>query len=230
MGRDRSGNNLGVYTDHKHCFAGCGFYERVGGLDALRAQFHTVEKKKNDRSNLPDDCRYALDKRAEAWLKKYGLTDQEIRDNKLMWSPRKELLIFPIIIDGEMVMWQGRYFGSNPDYPKYNTQGFPKGGGVYYILGTGERLVLVEDVVSAIKVGRVASALPLFTNNLNSKQAIHLARYYEHVVIWLDPNMREHSLKLQRRLELFFKTVRVVYSDYDPKAHSDREIRELLRV
>ena len=227
-GDDRSGDNLGVYTDHSHCFS-CGLYIPGDRLENLKSQFHTVElkKNKNDRGNLPDDCTYSLRADSLAWLKKYGITDAEIRQHKMLWSPRKELLIFPIFIDGQMQMWQGRYFGSNPEYPKYNTQGFPKGGGVYYIVGTGERLVLVEDVLSAIKVGRQIAAMPLFTNNLNSRQAIHLSRYFDHVAIWLDPNMREHSLKLQKRLQLFFKSVRVIYSDYDPKAHSDGDIRRL---
>ena len=232
--QDRSGDNLGVYTDHKHCFS-CGYYEPVGtlNLDRLQSQFHRLEldnKKKNDRSNLPDDCNFHLRSDAEAWLKKYGLNDREIQDHKVMWSPRKELLIFPIFIDGVMQMWQGRYFGQNPDYPKYNTQGFPKGGGVYYIVGEGERLVLVEDMVSAIKVGRHMAAMPLFTNNLNMKQAVHLSRYYDNVVIWLDPNMREHSLKLARRLDQIIPKVGIVYSDHDPKAHSDKEIQEYVAL
>ncbi len=228
-GQDRSGDNLAVYTDHKYCFA-CGYGERSGrlSLDHIKSQFHSVEleKKKNDRSNLPDDCSLDLRLDARAWLKKYGLTEQEFEDNKFLWSPKKELLIFPIFVDGLMVMWQGRYFGSNPNYPKYNTQGFKND--VFYIKGKGEPLVLTEDLISAIKVGRQYSASPLWCSNANRKQLLTYSRYYESIAIWLDSNMREQSLKLQQRAELFFREVRVVFSDLDPKCYSDGEIRAFI--
>lgn len=227
-GWDRKGDNLGVWTDHKYCFS-CGYYERISPIEALKQtrdrEFHNVELK---ATQLPQDTVVCLRQDAMAWIKQYGITSEEITDNNICWSESKELLIFPFY-DGKeaLLAWQGRYFGSNPKYPKYVTYGVRQEV-LRYIGCFSDPVVLVEDVVSAIKVGRVKTAFPLLSSDANKYQLYRIHRQFDNIVIWLDPDKKAHSIKLGQRAESFFKSVRIVFSDKDPKDYSTKEIESFL--
>lgn len=220
-GADRAGDNLAVYPDHKWCFS-CGYWE------GQKREFHSVEKQqpKQNANDLPFDFSPNIRRDALAWIKQYGITDEELKRNNVGWSQSKEQLIFPVILEGQLLMWQGRYFGANPEYPKYNTRGARD---VYHILGTGEPITIVEDFVSCVKVSRQTSAMPLWGSEVSTRQARHLARYFDRMAIWLDPDKKKESLKFSNRCLLFFKEVRIISSDKDPKYYTDGEIREFIR-
>ena len=229
-GWDRSGDNLGVWTDHKYCFS-CNFYEGTSPIKAFQQsrEFHTVELK---ATTLPEDTTHILRQDALAWIKTYGITSEEMFEHDISWSERKELLIFPLY-GGDMkdlVAWQGRYFGANPRYPKYVTYGVRQN--LFHYIGRDNEhtVVLVEDLISAIKVGRVQLAMPLFSSDANKYQLHLIAQRLDHAIIWLDPNKRNHAIRLGQRAESFFKTVRVMFTEDDPKCYSTEVIQELLHV
>lgn len=243
QGRDRSGDNLAVFNNGKYCFS-CGYIESDGELSLNKIRklipqcgMDYEDKNNSGRNYLPSDCSYLLRADAQAWLKKYGITEEEIEKNGICWSENgtfvkkigeraKPLLCFPLLVNGQLEGWCGRHFGDNPKVPKYVTYGVKQD--LFYCLGdtTRDTVVLVEDLVSAIKVSRYACSMPLFTSHINKYQCYRLSKYYRNVILWLDPNMREKSIRLQKVMELFFDNVRIVYSERDPKEHSDREIQE----
>jgi len=232
-GWDRKGDNLGVWTDHKYCFS-CNFYEGVSPIKAFQQsrEFHTVES----GIALPSDSSQELRQDALMWLKSYSLTNEEIDQNNMEWSERKELLIFPFyqgvtgIGYNDLIAWQGRYFGTNKEYPKYVTYGIRQD--LFHYVGRDNKhtVVLVEDLISAIKVGRVQLAMPLFSSDANKYQLHHIAQRLDHAIIWLDPDKRNHAIRLGQRAESFFKTVRVMFTEDDPKCYSTKAIQELLHV
>lgn len=230
-GQDNACDNLGIHEDgHKYCFS-CGFYQPKQGVSLadLAREFHTVEsqqKEKNDSNSLPFDTHPFIPQKALTWLKKYGITNEEIEENQISFSPSRELLVFPIGSKGQhMEAWQGRYFGSNPEHPKYLTKGYKSN--IMHVVNAGETstVILVEDLISAIKVGRQYAAMPLFGSDITKTQLFRLSRYYENIAIWLDPDKYQHAIKLGQRAELFFKEVHVVFSEKDPKDFSDEEIK-----
>ncbi len=237
MGRDRAGDNLAVHSDgHKHCFS-CGHREFPEGFSL---QFHSVELPRKEEENglgihLPSDYSHFIPPKPLAWVKQYRITDLEIRDNKIGYSVSKELLCFPVTDPtGNLLLWQGRYFGSNPEYPKYVTYG--QTNNLFHFVGrfqdpikTGiKTTVIIEDFISAIKVGRQLPALPLWGSDISKTKLFRLSKMFDNLVVWLDPDKKEHSIKLQKRAEIFFAGVSVVYSERDPKSYNEKEIKDFL--
>lgn len=226
-GSDRSGNNLGVYSDHLYCFS-CGYWKSTkSGFQTLESV--QKEEKQNASDSLPNDFSINIRVDALAWIKQYGITQKELDKNHIGWSDEKEFLIFPVLdMEGGLIMWQGRYFGTNQKFPKYITKGYKRD--VYHVLGSGNPCVLVEDLISAIKVSRVTSAMPLWGSSILSKQCFILSRRFESLTIWLDPDKYNEAIKFSNRAGLFFNEVHVVLSEKDPKEHSDEEIKAYLRM
>jgi hypothetical protein len=98
---------------------------------------------------------------------------------------------------------------------------------VFNILPGKTPLVLVEDIISAIKINKVGhAALPVYGNNVKNRFERLRTMGYEDVVIWLDPNMHSEAIR-QCRYAVGLNT-RIVFSSKDPKEHSFTEIKELL--
>jgi Zn ribbon nucleic-acid-binding protein len=234
-----SRDNLGVWSDgHKWCF-GCNYY--VSG--SIKNVFNSVVIRPTGSAigagvSLPSDYTTSIPKQGRDWLKKYYLTDKEIYDNRIGWSQtgwfltKKEqqiapLLILPVFADSQLVMWQGRNFGSVG--PKYLTMG---NKGVYDVIhgsrGMCDSVCITEDKVSAIKVGRYVDAMPAYGSSLNMEQMLHLSKGYDNLLIWLDHDKLRESHRLAKRAGFMFKDVRVIDSHYDPKDYMDDEIKEFI--
>jgi len=87
-------------------------------------------------------------------------------------------------------------------------------------------IVLVEDMVSAIKVSRYLPAMPLFGNNCSARQLVRLNRVTDRIFIWLDPDMKRRSHWLaSAATEVGLKT-KVIHSNRDPKEELDERIKD----
>ena len=84
-------------------------------------------------------------------------------------------------------------------------------------------------MISAIKVGRHCCAMPLLSADINKYQLFRLSKMFDNLVIWLDPDKRQHSIKLGHRALSFFKDVKIVYFDGDPKDATNDQIKEKLK-
>ena len=228
-GRDFTGDNLAVYSDgHTWCYSGHGF---VSGGSKL-TQFINKQVKElplKDILTLPIDCDILYPQKCIDWVGQYGLNQHDLLNNNVLWSETMQRLIFPIYGDGGLIAWQGRWFGKE-DAVKWWGRGDLKN--TFNILGKGNKLVLVEDVLSAIKVSRVSQAMPLYGNAIGIARFKRLYSLYGRrttVLIWLDPDMRTHSLTELRRGLLCGLDVQVIFSDKDPKEEDMETIREKLK-
>lgn len=149
--------------------------------------------------------------------------------HRIGWSQTKESIIFPVFDpDNGLLMWQARYFGENKKYPKYLTKG--NKGDILHVLGeypTG-RVVLVEDLVSAIVVARVENSMPLWGSTFHLKIPRQLAHTYSTAVLWLDSDKLENSLRIKGPASLIFDGVTIVNTPKDPKFHNTDQVREIL--
>lgn len=178
---------------------------------------------------LPHDFTEHIPLEAYQWLKKYGLGSDEIEEFTIGWSDTKYRLIFPIYDQADKAtMWTGRYFGKRVDEPRYLTMG--NRNETISIVGKqrGEKLVLVEDRVSQIKVGKVCSTLCLFGSHMPLEWASGLSSRFRELTLWLDPDMRRASIQQALRLEPWFDKSTVIFSEKDPKCYSPDEIRQRL--
>lgn len=224
-----SRDNLGVYSDgHRWCF-GCGYYQ--GGERSylsLRRRLATQAGEPAKVPPLPEDVSTYLPGVPYRWLKQW-LTDAEILTHRIGWSNDRESVIFPIFDeDGNLLMWQARYFGPKHDVPKYLTKGLK--GDILHILGgfpTG-RIVLVEDLISAIVVSRVENSMPLWGSTIHLKTLRRLANNYGHLSIWLDADKLETAVKSSGEARLLFDSVEVIRTEEDPKYHNKEKVEEIL--
>lgn len=91
--------------------------------------------------------------------------------------------------------------------------------------------VVVEDLVSAHKVGLVAEAIPLFGTRIYNPHFYYLINENKPVVLWLDKDQSQNVKKQALQLEsVINQPVRILTTDKDPKAYSEQEINEFLKV
>ena len=127
----------------------------------------------------------------------------------------------------------------DPDLPKYLTlmhDNFHNANAYVFHSRAGDntRLILVEDVLSAIRVAEYVDALVLCGTNMNSNLLVNaLNKSYDHIKIFLDndnPMVKKSQRKIQRRLDSidFHTDTTVVENDVDPKEMSSDRLCEVI--
>lgn len=222
LGRDRSADNFVEYSDgHNYCFS-CGFL--LGVRKTVRSSLAVPQTNKRYLP-IPSDTSGAIDKKGLEWLKRYHVTWNDIIKHHIGWSESRQMLIFPYS-EG---CWQGRYFGSNTEHPKWFTIGNVRD--LFHIIGEpGGTITLVEDVVSAIRIGSLprTQAMPIFGSNIPSLVFTRLRLVTETVNIWLDYDKRDYALSVWKKANRLGLKTRVIITEKDPKCYSNSEIRGYL--
>jgi len=229
QGKDRSGDNLGVYSDgHSYCF-NCSYNSGA----SLTGKLGKQQKKQKIIPDLPNDIDTALSKEASTWLQQYF---PDTKDFPLCyWSNEESKLIFPIMDSQQrnLLAWQYRYFGDNKDHPKWVGYGINENL-IHVCSSMGSSasstsLVLVEDLISAYKVGQLTPTMCLFGSNISLKRLATLKTLgYTEVVIWLDWDKKEYAIKAASLAQSIGLQARVIHTQLDPKEYSIPEIKELL--
>lgn len=217
-GRDRSGDNLGVYSDgHSYCYS-CGWGSAGSTANKLRTMAHRAAK---EIPALPEDITNKLGREAYDWLLQYF----EPKDfPRCLYSSSERKLYFMY----ENGAYQYRYFGDNKDHPKWVGYGINEN--LIHITGVGSTsLVLVEDIISASKVGHIIPTLCLFGSNISLKRLATLKLLgYNEVIIWLDWDKKEYAIKAAQLAQSIGLTARVIHTKLDPKEYTYLEIERIL--
>lgn len=233
-GKDNSHDNMALYSDgHSYCYS-CGYSSYPNKTKNYgKTSTKTVQK---SSLLLPEDCTTEYPEKPRNWIEQYELTETDLLLNNVLWSSSISRLIFPIYGNNfDVIAWQGRYFGDNLDIQK-KQKWFGRGNlrDTFNILGTTrERLILCEDIVSAIKISNCnVMAMPLYGCIVGRER---LKRLYTRfggeveVSVWLDPDKRSEAIKESKLGLLCGLRVRTILSDKDPKEHSYEEIKEILK-
>lgn len=94
---------------------------------------------------------------------------------------------------------------------------------------SAERVVLVEDLISAHKVAQVTACLPLFGTNLYPKAISTLRALKRPILLWLDGDQYPLLAPKINRLQAFLDVpVGFIRTDKDPKGFSTDEIKGIL--
>jgi DNA primase len=169
---------------------------------------------------------------AASWLTQYNITIDDIKEREIMWCPSRQGLVFPLRdLRGNLFAWQMRCFDSGNK--KWDSKGPVHAEAIWITKSMDDTffqdtVILVEDIVSAIRVGHTCDCLPLLGSTLPlSVQNIALD-YYKHIIIWMDRDALDKSLEYARRLQVLGgdKSTYVIHTNDDPKLYSDREIQE----
>lgn len=227
-----SKDNVGVWKDgHKYCF-GCGWKSGGSNIKSLRYRL-TVEEQHHTNEEI-DISGYTsiLPKEATDWLAKYRISPQLARQWGMMWNPKTTSLAFVTRNgEGQAVLSNERYFGKGT-MPKYLTYG-EKTKYMSTVAPTKNSypglIVLVEDYISALRVGAYFYAAPLYGSTIPINMAASLGHKYKHIRVWLDRDKASEAVLEASRASQFVKgSCRSIITDEDPKAHSDDEITEIV--
>lgn len=156
------------------------------------------------------------------WLQKY-INDEEI-DQFFFYDPVMDRHVFLHNEDEPTWFYSAR---SVKDVPEKAMQ---RGITPCLLMGRWKEtktLVIVEDIVSAIKVSRYYGALPLFGSHLTANMVDKIAKskQIDRVVVWLDDDKIMRSRVYSRKLTMVLPTISV-WTELDPKDYSDEEIVE----
>ena len=214
-----SKDNLGEYDDHFFCF-GCKYYKPKNDIGSIRKRLEAKEPTDVKRNDI--ETTEEIPFKAKQWLFQYGIKPNEIKDFGICWNEEHELLVLMRTPE----YWQARTFGVHK--VKYLSNG-PKPLTFY---GYSDKLVCVEDILSAIKISRLSPewcALPLLGSHLSENVSERLGRDFKSVVIWLDRDKAKDAIQIAKNLKQRGINSSVVISPNDPKEYSEGEIAEWLR-
>jgi len=232
LGKDTSQDNLAVYSDgHKWCYS-CKYTEFPSQIEFFKRKQEINTEVDTKLPFLPLDCDVNYPLRALSWVKQYELTKEDLYKHSVLWSESTQRLLFPIFGDGHLIAFQGRDFSFHMDKPKWFGRGNLKD--TFNILGTGNKLVLTEDIISAIKVSKCGvMAMPIYGCVIGRERFKRLYKLIDsntEVLIWLDPDKRTEATKEAKLGQLCGINTRTVFSDKDPKEHSFVSIKEILNI
>ncbi|CAB4240965.1 Archaeal primase DnaG/twinkle, TOPRIM domain [uncultured Caudovirales phage] len=161
------------------------------------------------------------------WLLGYGLTMEEIA--QFSYSTERvgkygKMVCNILILYSDINYWCGRNFGKGT---KYITSGVKP----VIKYGTNpDTIVLVEDIISAIKVGRQFSAIPML-GSMPPGAVLSYLKGYKNVFVWNDLDKAKESLKTARNLsERLGTRVKVIIKPLDPKEYSDLDIYNIINI
>lgn len=165
------------------------------------------------------------------WIRQYGITDKEISAYQIAYSETQRRVILPIWWQGEKVGYQLRRIYDDDKGPKYITR--TTGGPGFMSFGCipTDKIVIVEDIISAIKVGRHEQALALMSTSITQRMKLVLSKYGM-FYIWLDMDNEQvisNAIKLLKTLGIF-GTTKLLYTPNDPKEYDDTTIKGFLYV
>lgn len=228
QGRDHGRDNLGVYSDGHHWCFSCGFHTNGNRIQTYQTENSRPEEANTRTIYIPEDADTSLPDFAREWLQGYEFDQATILNNLILWSPSKERLIFPYFIKGELVGYQARCFN---EMERKKRKWFSQGKLDSFIYTRGNEsstLVLVESVISAIKVGRFAQASPIFGSVISLQRFLGISHVWNNVVIWLDPDKRKEAVQQADKSRSVIPNVSVIISDKKPKDHTYEEIKIIL--
>lgn len=232
-GDNHKGKPFALYNDGYHCFS-CGTSKR-----AIR-NFRTTQLKTSHGIEMPELTRnpsmFSLP--VLKWLKQYHVTDELIYKYNIA-EALDNSVITPVLQNDKVVMYQRRWL----DPRRIMTYGNKKP----FIASSSkcDTLVIVEDFISAIRVGEVVDCYCMFGTSLSYEILKKLVSEYAIIVIWADgdiPGQRAAAKLLdtlnriisnRSRYRAFSpSTNNIIYNivtEKDPKLYTNSEIHNYIR-
>lgn len=238
VGRDRHRDNFVTYPDGGgHCFS-CGYHEhpkesvttmseRV--LGNMKGHTHNLQA---GQVLLPADVCKTYPTEAVSMLIDCGLAPEDMLTPFIYYSPHWRRIIFPIFDTMDKCRgWMGRAIENN-QYPKWYTMRSFNTHEYMHIVGTdaGEvvdqaiPVVIVEDMISQLRVSKHFPCLCLFGIAMSDTMASKLAQQFPNVVIWLDDGATSHALAHAEKIHSYGASTYIIWTAGDPKYHTGPEI------
>ena len=217
-----SKDNRAEYENGYWCF-GCSKYETKDDTQSLRDRIKRKESNEMKITNGILETVKDIPQKGMQWLLKYNISQEEIRKYGISWEPARRLLV----LINKKNYWQARNFGFG-NY-KYKSNGIKP----LQVYGEGDTIVLVEDVLSAIKIARCRyeniCATPLLGTSLPKQTMSHLIKKYDKIYVWLDRDKAKDSVQMKNKLRAAGVTSKAIITPKDPKEYTKTEILHWLK-
>lgn len=164
---------------------------------------------------------------ARLWLYKAGFSPRDIARLGWYYHPPSKRVVLPVVQDGTLVYWSARAVerGQQPKYlnPRASAKVIPT-------YGTGDCVVLTEDILSAAKVGKVTESWSMLGTSCKTNLVAACVQAQRPILVWLDDDTAGHkgAVRTLRTLRAAGVKVGRIMSDRDPKNHSTDDIRTLV--
>ncbi len=190
---------------------------------------------------LPFDVTKIIPLKALLWLNKYNVTKEELEAYGICYSPVFERLILPVYdVNKRLIYWQGRYFGdgSSDKHPKYFNVRSTREDIWFDTKTDSEVIVVVEDILSALAIGRsgyraiallgsyISDSLILRLQALTNESNAGLQSKGKQVCVWLDLDKQCESLRYSKRLNVFGVRAKTIITELDPKEYTNQRIQK----
>lgn len=164
---------------------------------------------------------------ARVWLYKAGLSNDDITALGFYYCERTARVVMPVYDNGKLVYWQARGFDkARAKYINPNTNK----DHLVARYGSGDVLVLTEDMLSAYKVGRVAEGWACMGTSLSDAMLARIASQNRPVLFMFDPDAAGMKARLAARSKLGAMGIptRIVRLNKDPKLLSTQELHNAI--
>jgi len=183
--------------------------------------------------DLPNDFTEELPRHARAWLFRAGISPNLWKYHSIGYSEALDRVILPVYdTQGNLEWYQCRALQSGQK-PKYLQPSRCRDKVMFRVLRDRENLqraIVVEDILSAIRVGVHINTYSVLGTKITTPQAAELSKYGT-VTTWLDPDRagRTGAYKIRKTMALVTDVTNIVTS-VDPKDLSDKQIKEQLCI
>jgi hypothetical protein len=222
---------------HAFCFR-CDLNERhdkgrqtLTQLAEIKRQNEEAERLLSSKEvKLPTDFTTDIPVHGRLWLYSGGLTETIWREYGIGYSESLDRVILPVwSTTGELIWYQARALtkGQKPKYvqPSDGRESIMFTSRSY---DASKPVVVVEDILSAISVGRVTGCASLLGTKISTEQSTQLAKS-PRVTIWLDSDRagRRGASSIRKTLGLLTE-VQSIVTEEDPKCLTKQQIKEVL--
>jgi DNA primase len=226
--------NHGIKAYNASCFA-CGHnpfqMKGIQTLDELREIRRLNNETIGKQIKLPDDFTTEIPLIGRLWLYKSGLRPSVWQDYNIGYSERLQRVILPVYNkQGALIWFQCRALLKGQK-PKYIQPSRDKTGIIFTSLGdkrVGNQIVVVEDILSAIRVGETTKAISLLGTKADTVH-INTLSGYDTVTTWLDnDNAGIRGASAIRQAVSLLTDTRNINTPLDPKCYDNRTIRRII--
>jgi hypothetical protein len=140
-----------------------------------------------------------------------------------MYDLKDKRAVFPIFINNVLIDAVGRALaGAEPKWLRYT------GKADYFIAGTGNTVVVVEDVISAITVAKLGfTGMAILGTSLSVAHMEQLGNYSQ-VIVALDPDAAHKTLSFRQEIEAWTGVATIALRlDDDIKYRVESDIQKL---
>lgn len=180
---------------------------------------------------LPEDFTFTIPTKGLAWLYGNGVSKEQMKQYHFGYSQYYDRVILPVYDKDKLIYWEGRYLGVPDKYhPKYMKVSDSNRMNIYFVVDghSTETVVLVEDILSAVKVGDLFDCYAMLYAFIPDNLVFELAKKYGSIILWLDADKEHQMISRTMRYRSFGINVEFRKTKKDPKDYTLSEIRNLL--